>query len=363
MRYSLLAVALVLAASPAAAQTVDHYDMSRVGNRNADGQAAYPVGVNDPSRVNPPSPATEVAVPLPPPPDTPFRSVPEGVTAGPTIGPLPTGQSTISSPSNQSLPKYPEGFGAPTYAQATQVYPPVVVQPQADSTPNASWYTRVDYFHWNERVDGMDFVNESGALFTLGYQRRIGVERFRAELFGGEVAYEGYGQFSDGSLESMPSNTGYLGLRGEYEFVLAPAAWHDRLAFLAGLGSRFWIRDLHDGTTVAGDPVWGYQETWWTFYPYLGAETHWQLGSELDLYSESRIGATVLTYDFASIGDRPLWPKPGVVANLEVGLRGGRFFIAARGEVMRWEDSSIVQGAYQPRSIMYTLGGRLGFMF
>jgi hypothetical protein len=83
----------------------------------------------------------------------------------------------------------------------------------------------------------------------------------------------------------------------------------------------------------------------------------------MDLYSESRIGATVVTYDYATIGDRPMWPTPGVVANSEIGLHCTHFFAALRGEVMRWEDSGVVQGAYQPRSTMYTVGGRLGFMF
>ncbi len=136
-----------------------------------------------------------------------------------------------------------------------------------------------------------------------------------------------------------------------------------RLEFLAGFGSRFWIRDLHDGTADDGSPVFGYQEDWWTFYPYLGLQTNSALGSGLEFYTESRVGATVLTYDFASIGDRPMWPTPSVMANAEIGLRGARFYAAVRAEVMRWEDSPIVQDAYQPRSTMYTVGGRLGVMF
>ena len=66
----------------------------------------------------------------------------------------------------------------------------------------------------------------------------------------------------------------------------------------------------------------GYQETWWTMYPYLGMETHTPAGDDLELYSESRVGTTAMTYQFASINDRPLWPKAGVIANAELGLRG-----------------------------------------
>ena len=361
----LLAVVLALSAPSAPAQMVDHYDMSRVGNRNADGSAAYPAGVYDPSRTSPPPPATEVAVPLPPQPDTPLRSLPSTWAApAPSASPgLPAGMPPGSVPSNPVGPVGPSYVPAtPSYNSPTQVYTPNYVTPSPAGLP-ASCYTRIDYFHWNERIAGQDFVNESGALFTLGYERRVGYERFRGELFGGDVHYNGYGQFDDGSLESLPSNTGYLGLRGEYELMLAPDAWQGGLAFMVGVGSRFWIRDLHDGVTDLGNPVYGYEETWWTIYPYLGMETNTDFRDGLTFYTESRVGMTAITYDYATIGDRPLWPRPGVMANLEIGLRGQRFYVAARAEVMSWEQSSTVQDAFQPHSIMYTVGGRLGWMF
>ena len=375
--YNLLLPAIAAMALPAAAQTVDHYDPSRIGARGSDGQSAYPSGVIDPSRANPAQPPTSVAVPLPPPPDTPIRSTPTGYPPGSPAGPVATNTDGLGSPSNgpagspyvpgvQAYGPNPPYYGpaAASNAQSTQIYPPPADAqlPTAQCLP-ATWYTRVDYFHWNEKILSMDFVNESGALFTVGYQRQVGIERFRAELFGGVVDYDGYGQFGNGALETLKSNTGYLGLRGEYELVLAPAAWEHHLEFLVGFGSRFWIRDLHDGTADDGSPVFGYQEDWWTFYPYLGMETNSTLSSGLEFYTESRVGATVLTYDFASIGDRPLWPTPSIMANAEIGIRGSRFYAAVRAEVMRWEDSPIVQDAYQPRSTMYTIGGRLGVMF
>jgi hypothetical protein len=251
---------------------------------------------------------------------------------------------------------------APPVAQ-TQVYPAVPAATTTDALVSRSWYTRVDYYHWNERIGGTDFVNEDGSLFTLGYQRQNGIERFRGELFGGDVHYAGYSQSASGDLETLPSNTGYLGLRGEYELVLAPSFWQGRAAILGGLGTRFWVRDLHDGTDAAGDPVYGYQETWWTMYPYLGLETHLHLGSDLELYTESRAGVTALTYQFVSINERPLWPGGGVFANAEMGLRGERFFVAARAEVMNWTQSSTIQGSFQPQSLLFTVGARLGIMF
>ena len=127
-------------------------------------------------------------------------------------------------------------------AVQTQVYPSAAAVPAAEKPAQASWYTRVEYFHWNERIGGTDFVNEDGALFTLGYSRQIGIERFRAELFGGDVHYQGYDQYQATiGIDTMASNTGYLGLRGEYEMVLrlppGKAGWRCWWAWARASGS------------------------------------------------------------------------------------------------------------------------------
>jgi hypothetical protein len=349
----------------AAADSVDHYELAPSVMR-ANGQAIYPAGVRDPSLGNPPGLPPESAIPTPP---------SAGLPAGPVpVGPPVWSPSSPASPNNAvSATTNPGTWSSPAAVQ-TQVYPAPAVVPAAVLPSQASWYTRVEYFQWNERISGQAFDTETGALTTLGYQRQIGMERFRAELFGGTVHYESFGE---------ASNTGYLGVRGEYEMVLAPAVWEGQVAFLAGLGSRLWIRDLHDDP---GNGISGYQETWWTIYPYLGLETHRHLGTDLEFYSESRIGLTAMTYEFASssylvydptnpfnpanppsIEERPLWPKPGVFANAEIGLRGPRFFLAARVEVMSWSPSSdevsVQQVVNQPNSVMFTVGGRFGFRF
>ena len=124
---------------------------------------------------------------------------------------------------------------------------------------------------------------------------------------------------------------------------------------------------MPDGTDAQGNAVPSIQETWWTIYPYLGLETHHRLGDALEVYTESRVGTTAVTYQFSSTDTNPLWPKPGVVANTEIGLRGPRFFVAGRFEVMTWSPSPLVMGSAsesnQPNSVMYTAGGRLGFTF
>lgn len=228
---------------------------------------------------------------------------------------------------------------------------------------DSSWYTRIDWFHWAEQIDGFDFVTESGALYTVGYERKVGPERFRVELFGGDMGYDGYGQFDNGDLEPLSSTTHYLGARGEIEYLYAPELWEDRANFVFGLGSRVWIRDLTGGIGDYGTPIWGYQEAWWTIYPYLGLEARRPLGGSWLLYSQARIGATAFTYSYASIADEPVWPRCGITSQVEVGLRGKHFFLSGECEVMTWSESSVVEGLYQPNSQMVTVGGRCGLHF
>lgn len=232
----------------------------------------------------------------------------------------------------------------------------------ADRPLESSWYTRIDYFHWNERADGSDFVNESGPLITLGYVRRNGPERFRAELFGGDVTYKGGAQFEDGSFEAYTAGTNYLGCRGEYDLLFQPAVWPNTLFFL-GVGSRFWFRDLPDAVTPSGAGVQGYQETWWTIYPYLGMEFKQPLSFGPELYGAGRVGVTAITYEHATFNDAILYPKPDMTGQVEMGLRSRSLSVAAFFETMNWRASALVRDSYQPDSRMYTLGGRFAYRF
>lgn len=236
---------------------------------------------------------------------------------------------------------------------------------------DSTWYTRVDYFHWNERIGSLDFVNESGALYTVGYTRRFGSERFRAELFGGRMNYDGYGQFDDGSLEPLDSHTRYLGARAEMEMLIEPEGWSDG-HFLLGVGSRFWIRDIQSGmTSTSGTPVLGYEEDWWTIYPYLGMETWRPLGDQFRFYTSARVGVTAFTYARPSLLYEPLYPRPGFIGQVEMGVRGPHFELSAYFEAMTfarsltmtdWSQDPPVDNM-QPESRMYTIGGRLGYTF
>lgn len=302
-------------------------------------------------------------------------------------------------PSPDSLPNPyasawppPGGSAADTRGYATGV-PPILAAPSAappaegpplacaapsipaavDRTIESTWYFRQETFHWNERSQGADFVNEYGPLSTLGYQHRSGIERYRLELFGGTVAYDGAAQLDNGTLDPYHESNGtdYLGVRAEYELLVEPSAF-PQLRFLLGFGTRFWLRDLKDAITPDNVYVTGYQESWWTFYPYIGIETKESNEPGAHFFGSARVGATAFTYQYADYIDLDyyptysntvLYPRCGLTAQLQLGVRFQKFSLVAYSEIMTWGESAEVRSSCQPASSMVTFGGQLGYTF
>jgi hypothetical protein len=243
--------------------------------------------------------------------------------------------------------------------------------PPVEQLVTSTWYFRQEAFFWNERSDGRDFVNERGPLSTLGYVHRNRFERFRMELFGGTVAYDGGAQFDDNTYEPyhQSNGTNYLGVRAEYDLLIEPACW-SRLRAFAGVGTRFWIRDLNDAVTPSGAPVTGYQEDWWTFYPYVGLETKESDEPGWKFFGSARFGLTPLTFqsinfpvpDYYCV-NTTLYPKCGVTGKMELGVRFQRLAVSAYLEGFTWGESAVARGSLQPASRMLTIGGQLGYTF
>jgi hypothetical protein len=271
------------------------------------------------------------------------------------------------------------GYTAPSIYGAAVVVPreyvvpapsnPVPYIPYSSAPPPAplrftesAWYTKVDYFHWNERYQGSDLVNEDGAFYTLGYEHRYGHERVRVELFGGDVHYDGGVEYPDGSTEPLSSHTNYIGSKVEYDFLFEPDITPD-LAFVAGIGSRFWFRDLPDDVTASGNYVTGYQETWWTIYPYIGLEKRRDLLAAFEFFASIRLGVTAFTYQDVSFDDTRLYPRPGATTNLEVGIRSPHFLLSLELEELSWAKSAVNRDVLQPASDLFTIGLKSGITF
>ncbi|MCE5267020.1 MAG: hypothetical protein LLG00_03965 [Planctomycetaceae bacterium] len=251
--------------------------------------------------------------------------------------------------------------------------PPLVL---GEQSVEAAWYTRFDYLSWNEQTDGERLLDEYGTLYTFGYQRRMGSKRGRLELFDAVVHYSGETQ--DG--RQVASTTGYIGARAEGEWIcdfdVRPTA---TTSFVAGLGTRFWLRNMPDATIVGSHGYAdGYQETWWTLYPYLGLEKKWLTENGIEIFLSGRIGCTAVTYELSSyervvvdpvtgrvfvVDPMPLYPKVNMTSEVQCGLRFGRFDVSARFESMAWQKSAVARGMYQPDSRMTTIGLMLGLSF
>ena len=112
----------------------------------------------------------------------------------------------------------------------------------------------------------------------MGYVRQSGVERFRIEMFGGTVAYDGSAEYQDqnGTWQDEPYHqsfgTNYLGCRGEYELLRRTRRLVADSAF-SGRGNSVLDPKSPECHAPRRGPVAGYDETWWTFYPYVGLET------------------------------------------------------------------------------------------
>ena len=251
----------------------------------------------------------------------------------------------------------------------------VAVPAPADGPRESCWYYRLDTFYWNERSGGADFVNEYGPISTLGYVRRSGPERYRFELFGGTVAYDGAAQYTDdqGQLQSEPYHqsfgTNYLGCRGEYDLLIEPAAW-SKARLVLGVGSRFWVRDLQDAVTPSDILVSGYQEFWWTFYPYVGLETRNSDEPGLQFFGSVRVGVTPLNFQYATLMDPDypragsvVYPRCGMTGQMELGVRYQKFSASAFLEAFTWGQSADVGDSFQPASRMLTIGGKIGYTF
>ncbi len=224
------------------------------------------------------------------------------------------------------------------------------------------WYVRFDYLDWSEYDGSENIVNENGTLYTFGYVRTDRAQRFRAELFDATVHFDG--TFLNDS--QIISNTKYLGFRTEYELLwdLNPAGW-PTFNFFTGIGTRFWIRDILDGyIDTPGNYSIGFQETWWTLYPYVGLEKRWTNSTGCELFLTGRLGCTAFTQKTTTEeGVGTSHPNTDLTGQIEFGLRYDHLLASVYFEGMTWAESSSLDGVFKPCSQMFTTGLKLGLSF
>jgi hypothetical protein len=219
---------------------------------------------------------------------------------------------------------------------------PIGPSPNATRLLESTWYARIDYFYWAEQVNSQPFMKNEGAMPTVGWQQRRGRQRYRAEVFGSSVDY-----FADMGGQDNSNVTDYLGLRGEYELMWEPETW-EKFSFFTGVGSRFFVRSIPDVQLPSSLYVDGYQESWWTFYPYVGAERRRRMNDNWEAYWRARVGVTAYTREHIALDDVTLFPRANLTGQVELGFRGPRLFVSGFFEVMAWSRSPGVLDIVDP---------------
>ncbi|HJV34231.1 hypothetical protein [Geomonas sp.] len=229
------------------------------------------------------------------------------------------------------------------------------------------------HYTWKEYYGGRRLLDEDGPLFSGGVKVGILTDlamtiTAKAEVFGGVISYDGETQ----APNPVPVKTDvtYVGTRGEADFGyrLPP----DLLNFepFAGIGYRWWTRDLHDSQTATGVPVSGYTETWDSVYCRLGARGSYRPSSDWTMYVEG--GGKYPFYtgnsvDFAGAGTVTFHPGSLWSGFAEAGASYRNLKVAFTYEGFRWSQSPLkrvgYQAFFQPESTSDIMGLSLGWNF
>jgi hypothetical protein len=225
-------------------------------------------------------------------------------------------------------------------------------------------YAGFDYSNWEEPKGGFSSpANEFGALFTVGIQRTSGPARLRFELFEGDMNFNGSVYPYDFPMNSQSK---ILGFRTEFELLRDANCfgWQDVVAY-AGIGTRFWIRDIQAGfAPLMGGWLTGCQETWWTLYPYMGLEKTWHIDTGGDVFASGRLGCTSFTYECNSeFGPQSFFPAPGLTGQVECGFRYEGLLCSVYFEGMGWGPSATVHTMSERSATMFETGLKLGIVY
>jgi hypothetical protein len=254
---------------------------------------------------------------------------------------------------------------------------PVAAQDRTASAQNISVYALAETHVWQEYLDnGAQMLRESGALYGVGFtvEHRFpsGVTiRPAAELFGGQVDYDGHNQAGTPGTSSV----GYFGMNilGDLGMRMGESAGGYVEPFV-GIGLRSWQRDLKDGTTSDGHTMVGYVEKWNSLYGRLGLRggvdfsntkgIYVMAGLKLPLYNQNSV-----YFDRGSASpDFTMHPGNEESFFGEAGMRLDVVSVSLFIDQLRFSRSSNVNVTgggyvYQPRSTSDLAGIKLGIVF
>lgn len=230
-------------------------------------------------------------------------------------------------------------------------------------------YLKVESFTWKEFNDnGTQLLKESGPIYGLGGTAKSDVAKsvtlkFKGELFGGSIDYDGQTQAGT----PVKTDTDYSGFKMEgdvgWKFMVAEKS---SLEPFAGLGYRWWLRDLQSTSNAIG-----YEERWWSFYARLGIRGDHTFSTQLKAFAEAGVKLPMHTEneaDLSVIGLSTVTLEPGNEASVfaEIGFKWTMLKASVFYEGMRFSKSgldNVYNAFYQPESKADIFGVNVGVAF
>lgn len=242
-------------------------------------------------------------------------------------------------------------------------------------------YVAINNFVWEEFDEsGSRLLKESGILVGPGFSYWREFERSRitikptAELFFGTVDYNGQACDNFGNCQPATTQVDYFGFKIEGEVGRrfgSPEAIY--IEPFAGLGFRYWIRDINNGTTANGSPTAGYTEGWQTFNVRLGMRAGKNFTARKEAFAQAGVKIPIYNENTAYLNSAGLGSditmNPGRKASFfaEAGMKINRFKGSVFYDSLRFSKSDVVSDNgfiyWQPESSMDSYGFKLGWTF
>ncbi len=237
----------------------------------------------------------------------------------------------------------------------------VGAEPSQKSDFRADFGILIHDYKWAEYADdGPELLEETGNLYGLScdiesLKNRIGW-RMGGNFFLGQVDYKGQ------TWTNIPVTTDVWYAGAEVYADVVPGYRFDSglwLKSFAGVGTRFWLRDLQDTRTGAGNPVSGAEEWWGCVYGRLGLGAEYPVTEEFGIFAEGGVKVPVYARNEANffVSGNPgagLEPAQDFSGFGSIGVRWKQWGAKLSYDSLRFDRSDAVSSGmyelYQPRS-------------
>ncbi|MCF8035494.1 MAG: hypothetical protein K9K62_01350 [Desulfobacteraceae bacterium] len=239
-------------------------------------------------------------------------------------------------------------------------------------------YGKIEHFTWNEYVNGEQLLEESGPIYGAGGSVRLPITqivtaKFRGELFGGKIDYDGQTILGNYPLTS---DTDYAGVKLEADvgMDLVPGE-KSEIGPFGGFGARLWQRDIQGNTFWNPDSqtteyARGAAERWRNYYARAGINGAHAFSRRLEVFVTAGVKIPIYTENEAELTDSvfiTLEPGNRVSGFAETGLEIGMVKLSIFYEGLRFSESDRVAFGnsyyYQPKSEADIFGINAGVTF